>query len=402
MSGQTVNFRERMGEHYPRFSPGEYVRRHAAIRERMARANLDVLVLYGGPGLGYHNQVNVHYVANYVDQVATYVVFPLEGAPVQFVSIYPWLPIGQIISVIDDVRVGSVGQVVEAMKDSGGGPWRRIGVVGSGGIAKSIPHDHYEVLREAFPAAELVTAADLLEEVRRIPSEEEMTWFRRGAAMTDHALRELVRAARPGVTDHELFAAIHASYLRQGGTFYFSWLGSTPMADPAMPYPWSHPSGRRLEQGDLILSEISAGYWGYAGQLGRPIALGEPPKLLRELFALAADVYQEACRGLVPHGRLRTVMDAAARIQDAGYTIQCPVIHGWGQRLTPPFCSVPGLDAWQSDPEIRFADRQLIMVEPNPCTPDLRAGIFLGDVNVVTPAGGQSLHATPMEFIVID
>ncbi len=401
MTQQTVNFRERMSQFYPRFSAGEYQRRHKAIREKMAADGIDVLVLHGGPGLGYHNQVNVHYVSNYVDQVATYIVFPLVGDPVQFVSIYPWIPIGQIISVIEDVRIGSVQQVVDVLRGLGG-QFKRVGLVGSGGIAKSIPHDHYEVIRQAYPSVEFVVAAELLEQVRRIPSAEEMVWFRRGAAMTDNALRALVDAARPGVTDHELFAAIHYSYLKEGGTFYFSWLGSTPMDDPAMPYPWAHPSGRRLAKGDLILSEISAGYWGYAGQLGRPIALGEPTKQLRELFGLAVEVYDAVCPRLVPNGRVNDVMSAAARIQEAGYTIQCPVIHGWGQRLTPPFCGVPGLNAWHTDPEVRFDENQLVMVEPNPCTLDLRAGIFLGDVNVVTPDGGQSLHKSPMEFIVID
>jgi len=66
----------------------------ADFRERMAARRLDVLVVHRGPGLGYHNQVNVQHLANCVDQVATYVVFPLTGAPTQFVSTHPWLPMG--------------------------------------------------------------------------------------------------------------------------------------------------------------------------------------------------------------------------------------------------------------------------------------------------------------------
>jgi len=116
---QTVNFRERMSQFYPRFSAGEYQRRHKAIREKMAADGIDVLVLHGGPGLGYHNQVNVHYVSNYVDQVATYIVFPLVGDPVQFVSIYPWIPIGQIISVIAQGRDITQQLEAERMKQAG-------------------------------------------------------------------------------------------------------------------------------------------------------------------------------------------------------------------------------------------------------------------------------------------
>ncbi len=401
MTRERAAFRERMAQYYPRFSEGEYRRRYAAVRERMAARRLDALIVYGGPGLGYHNQVNVHYLANYVDQVATYVVFPLAGAPTQLVSIHPWLPIGEIVSVIDDVRVGGAREVAELLKD-GGGALRRIGIVGSGGVAKSIPHDHYELLREALPGAELVVAADLLEEVRRIASPEELEWFARGAALTDVAFQALVDAARPGVSDHELFAAIHHAYLRRGGTFYFSWLGSTAMADPVMPYPWTHPSGRRLEKGDVILAEISAGFWGYAGQLQRVITLGEPTPLYRRLFDLARDIYERVSPALVAGGTLGTLQDIAARIEEAGFTIQCPVIHGWGQRLRPPFCGIPSLSAWRSDPDARFEANELMAVEPNPCTPDLRAGVMVGNLNVVTPNGGRSLHGVPLDLVVLE
>ncbi len=400
MSQERANFRERMAKYYPRFSTSEYQRRYTAVRQCMTAAGIDVLVVHGGPGLGYHNQVNAHYLSNYVDQVATYVIFPLKGDPIQFVSIYPWLPMGEIISVIDDVRVGSVHQVADALL--GYTNVRRVGLVGSGGIAKSIPHDHYEVLRQRLSKAEFVVAADLMEGVRRIPSTEELAWFERGAALSDLAFRALVDAVRPGVVDHELFAAIHHSYLKEGGTFYFSWLGSTPMSDPIMPYPWSHPSGRRVEKGDVILMEVSAGYWGYAGQLQRVITLGRPTPLYQQLFELSRQVYEEVSRSLVTGANLDAVNAAAARIETAGFSIQCPVIHGWGQRLTPPFCGIPGLQQWKSDPEARLEENQLIVVEPNPCTPDLRAGVMLGNLNIVTSHGGCSLQKTALDLVVVD
>lgn len=400
MNEGRANFRARMAKYYPRFSEGEYQRRYAAVRQGMSAAGIDVLVVHGGPGLGYHNQVNAHYLSNYVDQVATYVVFPLTGDPVQFVSIYPWLPMGEIISVINDVRVGSVREVGDVLK--GYRNIRRVGVVGSGGIAKSIPHDHYEVLRQQLPNADFVLAADLLELVRHIPSAEELTWFSRGAELSDMAFRALVDATRPGVADYELFAAIHHSYLKEGGTFYFSWLGSTSMADPVMPYPWSHPSGRRVQKGDVILMEVSAGYWGYAGQLQRVITLGEPSPLYQQLFALSRQVYEEVSRALVAGTKLEALNTAAARIEQAGFTIQCPVVHGWGQRLTPPFCGIPGLQQWHSDPQTVLDENQLIVVEPNPCTPDLRAGVMLGNLNIVTRSGGRSLQKTPLDLVVLD
>ncbi len=43
------------------------------------------------------------------------------------------------------------------------------------------------------------------------------------------------------------------------------------------------------------------------------------------------------------------------------------------------------------------------MVEPNPCSTDLKSGVFLGDLCVVTENGAESLHTYPIEEpIVVD
>ena len=88
---------------------------------------------------------------------------------------------------------------------------------------------------------------------------------------------------------------------------------------------------------------------GYAGQLQRVIVLGEPSLLYRRLFDLARGVYDGVCCALVAGTKLQALADVAARIEEAGFTIQCPVLHGWSQRLTPPFCGIAGLREWHSD-----------------------------------------------------
>ncbi len=40
-------------------------------------------------------------------------------------------------------------------------------------------------------------------------------------------------------------------------------------------------------------------------------------------------------------------------------------------------------------------------IEPNPCTADFRAGVFMGDLNVITPTGARTLHRRPLETIVV-
>ncbi len=53
--------------------------------------------------------------------------------------------------------------------------------------------------------------------------------------------------------------------------------------------------------------------------------------------------------------------------------------------------------------EWTFEKGETIVVEPNPCSTDLKSGVFLGDLCVVTENGAESLHTYPIEEpIVVD
>jgi hypothetical protein len=45
---------------------------------------------------------------------------------------------------------------------------------------------------------------------------------------------------------------------------------------------------------------------------------------------------------------------------------------------------------------------QLVVVEPNPCVPDLSAGVMIGNLNIVTPSGRRSLQKASLDLIVLE
>ncbi|MEK6710313.1 MAG: hypothetical protein AABZ64_07020 [Nitrospinota bacterium] len=45
-------------------------------------------------------------------------------------------------------------------------------------------------------------------------------------------------------------------------------------------------------------------------------------------------------------------------------------------------------------------ENEVVVVQPNPVTPDGKAGLQLGAAMVVRPGGGGSLHAYPFHFPV--
>lgn len=394
------HIRKAMSAHYPRFSAQEYQRRYARVREEMAKRDIAALVMYA-PDYGVGNQKAITYLSNCISPIPLYFVFPLDAPPTLFMFLYSWLPTGKAMSIVDDVRWAlSVYGPIERLKELGVDR-EKIGLVGVGPLSKSIPHDHYEQLAAAFPNARFEEFTSALHEIMKIPSEEELEWFRKGAHYSDLGYEAMVETAAPGKTDNEVYAAVHHAYLSQPhGTFYFMWIGSTPMSDPVCSYPFGLPSGRTMEKGDILLSEISGAYHGYAGQIMRPVFLGKPTPQFLDLFNLARDVYLEVQTVLKPGNTPRDVLAVSRKFLDRGYSIQCPTIHGWGQRIIPPFADVPGSSVWAADLDVPFQENQLIVIEPSPCTPDGTGGVFLGGLNRVTPQGGELLHKHPVELVV--
>src|SRR5919106_3798415 len=156
-----------------------------------------------------------------------------------------------------------------------------------------LPVNQYNVLREQLPDAELVFTKGFLHELVSIHSAEELDCVRKAGVLCERAMEAMVARARPGVKEYELRAAAGAAILEGGGDIDFLIIGSTPMRDPAQVFGNPRPSHRKLEDGDIILMELAAGYRGYSAQIGQPICLGEPPAEVRRFWAeIALPGYQ--------------------------------------------------------------------------------------------------------------
>ena len=77
---------------------------------------------------------------------------------------------------------------------------------------------------------------------------------RTAAILTDAGVAAMRDAAQPGVTDHELAAAVEGAYVKRGATTHIHYFGATPMARPNLCVPAQWPSGRALRAGDVLSS----------------------------------------------------------------------------------------------------------------------------------------------------
>ncbi|WP_324760864.1 M24 family metallopeptidase [Haloarcula sp. GH36] len=397
---------------YPRFSVSEYERRYEAVREMLDEAGIDALVIYGNSKSGCSN---INYLANYLGQFHNYLVVfadPTEDSTL-FVGLTNHVQYADEVSIVDDVRWGEF-PAMETIVDRVGGTAAAEGTIGIVGISPrfgvTIPHAHYETLDRELDA-ELVDATGVYGEIQLTKSEEELERLCRAAKHTDDAMRALAEGVEPGMHEYELRHVAQSGYLPEGGSPGISFVSTASMHDPGPGecYPWKdEPAERRIEAGDVITSEISASYWGYEGQLHRPIAVEEPPTdQYWEVFDIVSETHDRLLDALEPGATARDIVDATAPITEAGYTAPDAILHGYGTSLHPPWIGTVDSNYWPNredphlvpDGEFTFEEEMVVVIQPNAVTPDDRYGLQFGSTVHITDSGAELLTEYPLEFV---
>lgn len=395
---------------YPRFSDAEFQRRNELTRELMRREDLSALVIFGNSGINRHNEANVFWLTNYLDLHHNYLVFPLEGEATLLTGLVNHVPNARAISVIEDTRWGTyepAKEIAARLKATGIGSGR-VGLVGiNATFGMGMPYQHYVTLRESLPEIEWIDITRDFAGLRVIKSDEEFAWLTQAAQFTDDTVTALARETRPGMTEHDLIGIIEAAYRRKGGQPHIAFLRSMPMDAPTACVPAQNVTDRAIQKGDVIILEVSASYWGYSGQIHRPIAVGQDPTPeWQKLFDVGVQAYNQICEAMCPAATEADIIRAASIIGESGYRIYDDLIHGYGVDIHPPIIDQSCCEYWNAGKDVpagrSFAENMAIVVQPNPITPDERMGLQVGALTRVTENGAVSLQKYPMKFVVTE
>src|SRR3954465_547613 len=208
-----------------------------------------------------------------------------------------------------------------------------------------MPYLHHERLT----GFDLVDVTREFAALRATKSAEEIERLRGAAELTDLAILAARDAARPGVSELELVAEAAAAYRRRGGSVRITFLRSMPMDAPNGCLPAQNPTDRRLERGDVILTEFSASLGAYSGQVHRPIFVqADPSEEWLRMFDVAKEASDRIAAGLVPGSTEGDAIRNAAVIGEAGYAIYDDLIHGYGTDYGPPLVDRSCVEYWRN------------------------------------------------------
>jgi Xaa-Pro aminopeptidase len=372
-------------QEYPRFSDGEYARRHRALELVMQSHDVDHLLIVTDHRAGNAPQ----WATGWPGTVEAYVIFKPGERMTMHVEWFNHLPLALRLAHDVDVRWGEhrgVEKTIEELKRRGA---KRVGLIGPLVIPK------YKLVESEF--AVVLLDAEYVR-LRLVKSEEEIEWLRLGAALSDAGFRELLGNTRPGLTERELANLVERAYVGRGGTTFIHYIGATSMAAPHICVPPQFASSRKVTPGDIVFCELSASWWDYAGQVLRTFTVGtEPTALYRDLHATAEAAF-DAITGKIHHGTtMEEIVEASGVIEDRGFTTYDDLMHGFGGGYFPPILGSRSRPAGPL-PAMTLEENMTIVVQPNVVTPDHKAGVQVGELVRVTRTGFERLHSAPRGF----
>jgi Xaa-Pro aminopeptidase len=283
------------------FSKEEYERRHTNIRALMQARGLDCLVITGHNGIFGAGGADIRYVAGVTTMMegGPFVIFPFSGDPLLITHMIGGRNTGVLKAEQVAFKKGTRlrdygGHVANRLRDLGFEKGT-IGLV----TTRVMPAKDYIVMSLELPQARFVPADDIVLHCRLVRSEEEIAFLRRSGEVADAGVRAIVESARPGVVEKELVFACDLAMARAGGERgNFILLGSGAWELEGAIFTGTD---RKLEKGDIILTEITSNYEGYYTQLCCPIVLGKkPPAGFVKRLQINKTMYQTAFENLRP------------------------------------------------------------------------------------------------------
>jgi Xaa-Pro aminopeptidase len=373
------------------FPIAEFEARVARIQQSLVQDELDALIVYGGQV----SENNIRYVSGFWSFWGdSLVLVARTGAPILITNaIFHGEPMHSNIQTtwLRDVRpvlnrhstatpVSLVDLAAEALSDWDVLPGR-LGVADTRDVPARIDHE----LRQKLPGCEFIDMSNALRRMRGIKSAAEIGMMRRLGAASTAGMDAGLAAVRPGVSESEIAAVVHAECIRAG-------------MERMIPSGCMALSGRRsfmknvwprtdklIEQDELVVIDIGGRYGGYQTDFSRNIVAGKPTAEVERLLEACLEAEEAGLRATKPGVTVSSMLNAMKRvIADHGFAEwDWTTGHGAGM----DFLEEPYFGA---DSEVLFEPGMTFYIEPM-IVPTHIGTICIEDIVLVTEDGCEEL-----------
>jgi Xaa-Pro aminopeptidase len=240
----------------------------------------------------------------------------------------------------------------------------------------------------------LRTGSTLVNELRRVKTEEELEAMGRAIGTVEHTMKAVTPLVVPGTTMAQLAEAVERELRAAGSrtpsfaTHIFTGLGDNDLDSHAA------TAHEPMQEGTSVMFDFGGVVDGYCSDFGRTIYCGDPPDDYSEVYnvMLAA---QEAGRAAAAAGTPASEVNAACRrpIEEAGLGehFRHRMGHGIGMDVHErPFISTE--DETPLEPGMTFTDEPSIIIPG-------RFSVRIEDIVACEEGGGRKLNRYPTALV---
>ena len=131
----------------------------------------------------------------------------------------------------------------------------------------------YEGLKESYPDAEIVKCNDIMVELRKIKSANELACIREGFRIIDIATDEVIRNLKPGVTELQMVGIAQKVIYEEGAEY--EGLPMYVFSQESTRHAISRSTYKTIKKGDIVQLNLSAKIDGYSPATGIPVVMGK-------------------------------------------------------------------------------------------------------------------------------
>jgi len=321
------------------FSIEERDRRWKKVRDLMAREAVDLIVCLPGSHSHDRGAADPRYLTQLGENSdETTVAFGIDGEVTGWHSRGGVWPSSNWFSDIRATPRGTGGKaIVGWIKEH---PRYATGTIAIAGMTSSfyahvradegeVNWQSVEIIKGAFPKAQVISATPVLGEARYQKSEEEIDFIRKGTEIAETTMQAVIDHAREGVAEREVFARMCYANAAAGGSFQpmFGWI-SGPFGNTY--HRLEQPSFRKFQRGDALHIEIEGRWGGYIAQIDQCFSIGPAQQDYKDGIKLAWEAFDRVVDKMKPGVTVGELLDAANLTGMNGRGSSSLTMHGRG------------------------------------------------------------------------
>ncbi|GAQ24835.1 M24 family metallopeptidase [Tepidanaerobacter syntrophicus] len=254
--------------------------------------------------------------------------------------------------------------------------------------------DFYDKLKENLKGIELIGTVGLVEKIRQVKDENEISYMREASRITDEAFNEVLNYIKPGVTEKDVKRELIYLVQKKGADDVgFSFIVASGENGSK---PHAIPSDKPIEAGDFVTMDIGSLYNGYRSDMTRTVAVKMADERQRYIYNVVKRSQEEGVKAVRAGVECRLI-DKAARDVIISEGVEGMFEYGIGHGVGLEIHEAPAMSP--NSTHILEAGN-VITVEPGIYIPGW-GGVRIEDMVAVTKDGCEILTRSPKELIIV-